>query len=159
MPRLEVDAVFRLDVIQNLQNVLGVVNPLRDLAELLPDPVHIPVKLDEGEDHTVLFLPGELCELHRIQLQGRENLREELGRPCLKEGTVTHFDCAGRLGGQGLAVDGEAGGGLDDDLTLIGALVDDTVPLRTVCEGETDGIQHGGLAGSFGAGDLHGLPV
>lgn len=56
---------------------------------------------------------------------GREDLREELGRPCLKEGTVTHFDRAGRLGGQGLAVDGEAGGGLDDDLTLIGALVDD----------------------------------
>ena len=122
--------------------MLGVVNPLRDLAELLPDPVHIPVKLDEGEDHTVLFLPGELCELHRIQLQGREDLREELGRPCLKEGTVTHFDRAGRL-----------------DLTLIGALVDDAVPLRTVCEGETDGIQHGGLAGSLGAGDLHGLPV
>ena len=100
-----------------------------------------------------------MCELHRIQLQGREDLREELGRPCLKEGTVTHFDRAGRLGGQGLAVDGEAGGGLDDDLTLIGALVDDAVPLRTVCEGETDGIQHGGLAGSLGAGDLHGLPV
>ena len=52
----------------------------------------------------------------------------------------------------------EAGGGLDDDLTLIGAPVDDAVPLRTVCEGETDGIQHGGLAGSLGAGDLHGLP-
>ena len=139
--------------------MLGVVNPLRDLAELLPDPVHIPVKLDEGEDHTVLFLPGELCELHRIQLQGREDLREELGRPCLKEGTVTHFDRAGGFGGQGLPVNGQAGIGFNDDFALIGALVNDIVPVRTVGEGITDGIQHRRLSAPLGAGDLHGLPV
>ena len=126
---------------------------------MITDTVHIPVKLDQGEDHTVLFLPGELCELHRIQLQGREDLREELGRPCLKEGTVTHFDRAGRLGGQGLTVDGEAGVGLNDDFALIGALVNDIVPVRTVGEGITDGIQHRRLSAPLGAGDLHGLPI
>ena len=109
--------------------MLGVIHALRDLAELFADPVGIPRKFDEVENDAVLFLPGELRELDGVQLQRREDLREELCRTRLKERSVAHLDRAGRLGRQGLTVDGEAGVGLNDDFALIGAPMHDIITI------------------------------
>ena len=109
--------------------MLGIIHALRDLTELLADPVGVPRKFDEIENDAVLFLPGELGELDRIKLQWREDLREELCRTRLKERSVAHLDRAGRLGGQGLTVDGEAGIGLNEDFALIGAPMHDIITI------------------------------
>ena len=159
LPRLEIDSVFRLNIIQDLKDMLGVIDTLRDLTELLFDPVHIPLKFNEVQDLSVLLLTGELRKLHRIQLERREDLGQELSWSCLKHGAVPHLHRAGGFGGQGLPVNGQSGIGLNDDFALIGALVNDIVPVRTVGEGITDGIQHRCLSAPLGAGDLHGLPI
>ena len=70
MPRLEIDSVFRLNIIQDLKDMLGVIDTLRDLTELLFDPVHIPLKFNEVQDLPVLLLTGELREFDRINWSG-----------------------------------------------------------------------------------------
>ena len=139
--------------------MLAVIHTLWDLTELLLDPIHIPLKFNEVQDLPVFLLTGELRKLHRIQLERREDLGQELSWSCLKHGAVPHLHRAGGFGGQGLPVNGQAGIGLNDDFALIGALVNDIVPVRTVGEGITDGIQHRRLSAPLGAGDLHGLPI
>ena len=159
LPGLEIDSVFRLNIIQDLKDMLGVIDALRDLAKLLFDPVHIPMEFNEVQDLPVLLLTGELRKLHRIQLERREDLSQELGRPCLEHGTVPHLHHAGGFGGQGLPVNGQSGIGLNDDFALIGALVNDIVPVRAIGEGVSNSIQHGSFPAALGAGDLHGLPI
>lgn len=67
---LEVNAALRLDVREDLQDVLGVVHALGDLPKLLLDPVHVPGEVDQGKNHPVLLLAAELGESHRVELQG-----------------------------------------------------------------------------------------
>jgi len=66
LPRLEVNAVLCLNIIQDFQNVLAVIHTLWDLTELLLDPIHIPLKFNEVQDLPVFLLTGELRKLHRI---------------------------------------------------------------------------------------------
>ena len=138
--------------------MLGVVHTLGDLPELLLDPVHVPGEVDQGEDDPVLLLAAELGEGHRVELQGGEDAGEKLRRAGLEHTAVPDLDSV-RLGGPGLAVDGEAGVRLDDDFALVRALVDDVVPVGAVGQGIANGVQHGGLSAALGSGQLHRAPV
>ena len=91
-------------------------------------------------------------------MQGGEDAGEELRRTGLEHTAIPDLDRV-RLGGPGLAVDGEAGVRLDDDLALVRALVDDVVPVGAVGQGVADGVQHGGLSAALGSGQLHRAPV
>ena len=155
---LEVNAALRLDIREDLQDVLGVVHALRNLPELLLDPVHIPGEVNQGKNHPVLLLAAELGKGHGVELQGGEDTGEELRRAGLEHTAVPDLDRV-RLGRPGLAVDGEPGIRLDDDLALVRPLVDDVVAVRAVGQGVADGVQHGGLSAALGSGQFHRAPI
>ena len=57
---LAVKGLYRL-----FELMLGVIDTLRDLTELLLDPIHIPLKFNEVQDLPGFLLTGELRKLHR----------------------------------------------------------------------------------------------